>query len=157
MRAFPAEAVLLSFRKTAQKPVAARLKRLYNFFEDKKAAQRGIMLKTKRVYEKPEAGDGLRVLVDRLWPRGLTKEKAGVDLWLKDIAPSHGLRKWSHHDPARWDEFKMRYFAELASKGALVDEIKSRAGKSTVTLLFAARDAGRNNAVALLEYLKRRR
>jgi len=115
------------------------------------------MLKTKRVYEKPEAGDGLRVLVDRLWPRGLTKEKARADLWLKDIAPSDGLRKWSHHDPARWDEFKRRYFAELDAKGALVDEIRSRARTSTVTLLFGARDTERNNAVALLEYLKRKR
>lgn len=115
------------------------------------------MFRTKRVYEKPDAGDGLRVLVDRLWPRGLTKEKARVDLWLKDIAPSHGLRKWSHQDPERWEEFKRRYFAELAEKAGLVEDLKARSRQSTVTLLFGARDTARNNAVALLEYLKARR
>lgn len=107
-------------------------------------------VKTKRVYEKPEENDGFRVLVDRLWPRGLTKEKARVDLWLKEVAPSNELRKWFGHDATRWEEFQKRYRDELKAKSdllkSLMDTIRK---KNTVTLLFAASDEEHNNAVAL--------
>ncbi len=113
------------------------------------------MLKIKRVYENPAKTDGLRVLVDRLWPRGKKKEEAGVDLWLKDIAPSNELRKWYGHDPDKWPEFKRRYFKELNGKGGLVDEIAKR--KGTVTLLFSSKEEKLNNAVALREYIEKER
>jgi uncharacterized protein YeaO (DUF488 family) len=112
------------------------------------------MLRTKRVYDRPARGDGYRVLVDRLWPRGLSKEEARVDIWLKDIAPSGELRKWFGHDPQRWPEFKRRYFRELDRKAELAERIPRR-GK-TVTLLFGAKDEEHNNAVALREYLEKR-
>lgn len=112
------------------------------------------MLRTKRVYERPARDDGYRVLVDRLWPRGLKKEEAKVDLWLMDIAPSGELRKWFGHDPARWLEFKRRYFMELDKKAELAEKIPR--GEKTVTLLFGARDEEHNNAVALREYLQKR-
>ncbi len=114
------------------------------------------MIKLKRVYDRPEKGDGLRILVDRLWPRGLTKEKAKIDLWMKEIAPSHALRKWVHHDPKRWPEFKKRYFAELAKNKELVENILSQSKGQTLTLLFAAKDEQQNNAVALREYLEKK-
>jgi len=110
-------------------------------------------IRTKRVYEEPSSRDGFRILVDRIWPRGLSKDKARIDRWLKDIAPSAELRKWFGHDPARWDEFRARYFRELDAKPELVEEIRSRAKKTTVTLLYAARDPEHNNAVCLREYL----
>jgi len=113
------------------------------------------MLKVKRVYEHPGKSDGLRILVDRLWPRGLTKAKAKIDLWLKEIAPSDALRKWSHHDPERWPEFKKRYFAELGKNPEEVKNILSQSKGKTVTLLFAAKDEQHNNAVALREYLEK--
>ncbi len=111
------------------------------------------MIKVKRVYEPPSEDDGLRVLVDRLWPRGLRREEAKVDLWLRDAAPSDELRRWFGHDPSKWDEFKARYFEELRGNRA-VDKLLEvlRSGK-TVTLLYAARSPY-NNAVALKEYLK---
>jgi len=112
-------------------------------------------IKTKRVYEKYSASDGFRILVDRLWPRGLKKEAAGIDVWMKEVAPSDGLRKWFSHDPERWDEFKKRYFAELSDKPGAVKEIAGRAEKGGVTLLFAAKDEEHNNARALKEYLLR--
>lgn len=96
----------------------------------------------------------MRVLVDRLWPRGLSKDAARVDLWLKDIAPSDALRKWYGHDPARWDEFRRRYFAELEAHRERLEELKERARRGRVTLLFGARDEARNNAVALRQYLE---
>ena len=108
----------------------------------------------KRVYDQPEQTDGFRILIDRLWPRGLSKEKAKVDLWLKEIAPSTELRKWFNHDPARWELFKSRYFKELDENSAtvqkLLDEIKNH---DSVTLLFSSKESHLNNAVALREYL----
>lgn len=112
------------------------------------------MLKIKRVYEKPERGDAYRILVDRLWPRGLTKEKARVDLWLKDIAPSDALRKWFGHEPEKWPEFKKRYFRELRAKKSLVDEIARKAKKSAVTLIYGAKEERFNNAVAIKAYIE---
>ena len=110
----------------------------------------------KRIYKAPLKQDGVRVLVERLWPRGLSKEKARVDLWLKEIAPSAELRKWFGHDQSKWEEFKTRYFAELALREDVVKEIIRRARKETITLVFASREEQYNNAAALKEYLGRR-
>lgn len=107
----------------------------------------------KRVYEPPSNDDGVRVLVDRLWPRGLSKTRAAVDLWLKDLAPSVRLRRWFNHDPSRWAEFKQRYAEELDSKKAAVAALGGAARRGRVTLLFGARDPEHNNAVALHAYL----
>jgi uncharacterized protein YeaO (DUF488 family) len=112
-------------------------------------------VKTKRVYEKPEPGDGFRILIDRLWPRGVKKEKAKIDLWLKEIAPSTALRKWFGHDPEKWGEFKKRYFMELDKDTQSVAEIRKRAREGTVTLVFGAKDETHCNATALVEYLKK--
>ncbi len=112
------------------------------------------MIRLKRVYEAPSRADGLRVLVDRLWPRGLSKERAAVDLWLKDIAPSTELRKWFGHDPERWKEFQTRYRAELRDKKPLLDDLRERATKRTVTLLFGARDQEHNEAIVLQKLLE---
>jgi uncharacterized protein YeaO (DUF488 family) len=107
----------------------------------------------KRVYEPPSPDDGLRVLVDRLWPRGLSKEAARVDEWPKEIAPSDELRKWYGHDPARWDEFRRRYRAQLEATGQieLVRVLRARAERQNVTLIFAASDEAHSNAAFLLE------
>ena len=113
----------------------------------------GSMVRTKRVYEPPDANDGFRVLIDRLWPRGLSHDKARVDLWLKEIAPSAELRKWFGHEPERWSEFKRRYFEELDRNTELVAELRSQLGKRAATLLYAAKDPDYNNAVCLAEYL----
>jgi len=107
-------------------------------------------IKIKRIYDKSDKTDGYRILVDRLWPRGLTKEKAKVDLWLKDIAPSNELRKWYAHDPSKWREFKSSYFKELKNKKELIDLIRQQ--KGVVTLLFGTKEEKFNNAVALKEY-----
>jgi uncharacterized protein YeaO (DUF488 family) len=107
----------------------------------------------KRVYDAPAESDGTRVLVDRIWPRGLTKERAAVSLWLKDIAPSTALRTWFGHDPARWDEFRERYAAELRANPAAVDQLRILARKEKVTLLYAAHDTEHNHALALSDYL----
>jgi uncharacterized protein YeaO (DUF488 family) len=115
------------------------------------------MIKLKRVYEEPDPRDGVRLLVDRLWPRGLSKERAQVERWLKEIAPSDELRRWFGHDPDRWQEFRLRYRAELAGQGELVDELRELAVKGTVTLLFAAHDVERNNAVVLKELIEKKR
>ena len=111
----------------------------------------------KRIYAAPEAGDGARVLVDRLWPRGITKEKAALDLWLKDVSPSDGLRKRVHGDPDGWRVFLVDYAAELAREPAAsaVKKLLDMAAKGPVTLLYAARDETRNNAVALRDWLQR--
>ncbi|HZP59384.1 MAG TPA: DUF488 family protein [Opitutaceae bacterium] len=109
----------------------------------------------KRVYEKPEGRDGRRLLVDRLWPRGLSKEKARVDVWLKDVAPSAALRQWFGHDPAKWSAFKRRYFAELKEMDAAA-LVRKAAGGGRATLLFSAKDEDHNNAVALREFLRRK-
>ena len=111
------------------------------------------MIKVKRIYQAADPKDGFRILVDRVWPRGLTKEAARIDLWLKDVAPSTPLRKWFGHDPALWDEFRNRYFAELDQNRGPVEQILSKAKKKRVTLLFGAKDEKHNNAVALKEYL----
>jgi uncharacterized protein YeaO (DUF488 family) len=112
-------------------------------------------IKLKRVYEQPDTKDGERVLVDRLWPRGLTKEKARVDLWLKEIAPSTELRRWFGHDPAKWMEFKRRYRAELKGNKEQVARLKDEMEKGPVTLLYGARDEEHNEAVVLLELFGR--
>ncbi|MEW5757347.1 MAG: DUF488 domain-containing protein [Pseudomonadota bacterium] len=110
-------------------------------------------ISVKRVYETPGGADGTRVLVDRLWPRGLSKERAAIDHWFKDIAPSDELRKWFGHDPARWAEFRRRYYAELDEKQDALMPLRQLIGQGPVTLLFAARDDQHNNAVVLREYL----
>lgn len=110
-------------------------------------------IRTKRVYDPPEPADGKRVLVDRLWPRGLRKQDAAVDLWLKEAAPSHELRRWFGHDPAKWDEFQRRYAAELEARHAALEPLL--AIHEPLTLLFAAQDRERNNAVALARWLGR--
>jgi uncharacterized protein YeaO (DUF488 family) len=107
----------------------------------------------KRVYEPPSRDDGIRVLVDRLWPRGLSKPHAAVDLWLKDLAPSVRLRRWFNHDPARWTEFKHRYAQELDAKKTAVAALLGATRRGRVTLVFGARDREHNNAVALHSYL----
>lgn len=107
------------------------------------------MVKIKRIYEEPDPADGKRVLVDRLWPRGISKERALVDWWLKEIAPSDELRRWFGHDPDRWEVFRLRYRSELEANRAVVEELRSLAAKGPVTLLFAAKDEERNNAVVL--------
>ena len=114
-------------------------------------------LQVKRVYDPPSNDDGIRVLGDRLWPRGLTKATAAVDLWLKDIAPSVTLRRWFNHDPSpsRWSEFTQRYYEELDNKTASIAALAGAVRHGKVTLLFGARDPDHNNAVALFSYLNR--
>lgn len=114
------------------------------------------MLKQKRVYDPPAKDDGYRILIDRLWPRGLTKEKAKIDLWLKEIAPSDELRKWYQHDPAKWKEFKQKYRKELEPKQELLQKIQSlEEEKGTVTLVYSSKAVGISNVDALLEFLKK--
>ncbi len=116
-------------------------------------------LKIKRVYEAPGDGDGFRVLVDRLWPRGLSKDRAAVDQWLREVAPSNALRKWFGHDPVRWDEFQARYRAELQqdeAAAALCVLREQAVAHPVTTLLYAAHDEARNNAVVLRELLQAR-
>ncbi len=110
----------------------------------------------KRAYEAPDDKDGLRVLVDRIWPRGISKEQLRLDRWLKEIAPSNELRKWFGHDPEKWDEFKQRYFSELEQRQELIEELLKSRGTGRMTLIFSAKDENHNNAVALREYLERR-
>lgn len=112
------------------------------------------MIKIKHIYEPPDPRDGLRILVDRLWPRGLSKGRARVDLWMKEIAPSDELRHWFAHDPDKWQEFRVRYRRELSNKDPLLEEIRTSASKGVVTLLYAARDEEYNNAVVLKEFLE---
>ncbi|HML77248.1 DUF488 domain-containing protein [Geobacter sulfurreducens] len=111
------------------------------------------MVRVKRIYDEPATEDGTRILVDRLWPRGIAKDKARIDEWLKEIAPSDELRQWFGHDPARWDEFRERYRRELDAKAELLDGLRKLAAGGTVTLLFAAKDEKHNNAVVLKEIL----
>jgi uncharacterized protein YeaO (DUF488 family) len=113
-------------------------------------------LRIKRVYDQPAESDGTRILVDRVWPRGLTKQRAAVDIWFKDIAPSAALRKWFGHVPERWDEFRGRYMAELRANPEAVDRLVEFTTSRPVTLLFGAHDSERNNAVALAKYLENR-
>lgn len=111
------------------------------------------MIKIKRIYSDPAKDDGFRMLVDRLWPRGVSKEKAKIDLWLKDIAPSDSLRKWFNHDPAKWDEFKRKYFRELDENKDRINQVFKK-HKGIITLLYAAKDDEHNNAEALKEYIE---
>ncbi len=113
------------------------------------------MIQIKRVYDPSSPHDGRRFLVDRFWPRGIKKEAIEVEAWMKDAAPSPELCHWFSHDPARWDEFRRRYFAQLDESGA-AEPLQAAAGSGRVTLVFSARDAEHNNAVALKEYLERR-
>lgn len=115
------------------------------------------MIHLKRVYEEPSKEDGVRILVERLWPRGLTKERAAVDLWLKDVAPSPELRKWFGHDPDRWEQFQERYRRELREKQDAVRLLKQKAKEGAVTLVYAARDEEHNGALVLKRVLDGRR
>lgn len=107
----------------------------------------------KRVYEKPSKTDGMRILVERLWPRGLSKADAQVDLWAKATAPSTELRMWFDHDPEKWEEFKRRYFAELEAHADVVDDLLQEVRRQRVTFVFASKEEQYNNAVALKEYV----
>ena len=110
----------------------------------------------KRAYDAPARTDGKRILIDRLWPRGVSKARAGIDLWLKDVAPSTGLRKWFAHDPEKWPEFRRRYRAELKGNPALA-ELKALARKGSITLVYSAKDERHNDAVVLKAILDRAR
>jgi uncharacterized protein YeaO (DUF488 family) len=114
------------------------------------------MIRIKRVYEPQARSDGRRILVDRLWPRGLSKKDAAVDEWMKDIAPSAELRRWFGHDPRRWPEFKRRYRHELRAHGELLRSITARASRGTVTLVYGARDEAHNDAVVLAAAIRAR-
>ena len=111
-------------------------------------------IRTKRVYDPPAVADGRRILIDRLWARGLSKTKARIDYWAKDIAPSTALRKWYGHDPDKWKEFRKRYFAELDANPGGLAALRAHLGRGTVTLLFSSRETRLNNASALREYLE---
>jgi uncharacterized protein YeaO (DUF488 family) len=113
------------------------------------------MIRLKRVYDKASRQDGLRVLVDRLWPRGLTKERAAVDLWLRDVAPSTELRKWFGHDPTKWRQFETRYRKELEEKKDSLKLLKQKSKEHAVTLLYGARDEEHNEAIVLKKVLER--
>lgn len=112
-------------------------------------------VKIKRVYESPQDQDGQRILIDRLWPRGLTKEKARIDLWLKDVAPSTELRKWFNHEPEKWPEFQKRYSKELLNNQTTLNELLLKIKKSNVTLVYSAKDELHNDAVLLKSYLEK--
>lgn len=112
------------------------------------------MIHLKRAYETSSRADGKRILVERLWPRGVTKGKAALDLWLKDIAPSPKLRKWFGHDPARWKQFQQRYWKELQKNPDAVEELRSHLTNGTVTLIYAAHDEEHNGALALKQFLE---
>lgn len=113
-------------------------------------------IRTRRVYDPAERSDGRRILIDRLWPRGLSKAAAGIDYWAKRVAPSTTLRRWYGHERAKWPEFRRRYFAELDANPAGLVELRSQLGRGTVTLVFGSKESRFNNATALAEYLGRR-
>ena len=112
-----------------------------------------MIIQLKRVYEEPAKSDGTRILVDRLWPRGLTKEKARVDLWLKEVAPSNDLRKWFNHDPTKWAEFRARYKSELRHNRTQLTLLKQAVAKGPATLLYGAKDTEHNEAIVLQDLL----
>lgn len=112
-------------------------------------------IKLKRAYEKPGPEDGFRILVERLWPRGLSKEDAELDAWMKDVAPSNELRKWYNHDPAKWAEFKKRYFEELDGEKNAVEELRKAVKGKDVTFVYGSKEEVRNSAAALKEYLEK--
>lgn len=114
------------------------------------------MIQIKRVYEQPSDQDGFRVLVDKLWPRGLKKSEAKLDLWMKEVAPEDSLRKWFSHDPRKWEEFRECYLKELEQKEEFVQKLLEKEGEGDLTLLYAAKDETFNNAAVLKEYLKSR-
>jgi uncharacterized protein YeaO (DUF488 family) len=111
-------------------------------------------IKLKRAYDAPAKSDGRRVLVDRIWPRGVSKDELRLDDWLKDLAPSARLRSWFGHDPAKWDAFKDRYFRELDERPEAVERLVARSREGTLTLVFGAKDIHHNNAIALREYVE---
>lgn len=110
-------------------------------------------VKLKRAYESPAAADGTRVLIDRLWPRGISKKKAALDQWMRDIAPSNQLRKWFGHDPARWNEFRRRYAAEVHKNPHLLEQLRSVARDGPITLVYSARDEAHNDAIVLRDLI----
>src|SRR5574337_2042422 len=114
------------------------------------------MIQIKRVYEVPSPRDGKRILVDRVWPRGLSREEARIDEWMKELAPSAGLRKWFGHDPAKWIGFKTKYFRELNSRPGAVEQLVRLAARRRITLLYGAKEERFNNAAALQDYLSAR-
>ena len=114
------------------------------------------MIRVKRIYEEPSDQDGFRILVDRLWPRGLRKSEARLDLWMKEIAPENRLRRWFSHDPEKWEEFRKCYLKELEQKEEYVQELLDKARETDLTLLYAAKDETFNNATVLKEYLESR-
>jgi uncharacterized protein YeaO (DUF488 family) len=111
-------------------------------------------IRLKRAYEPPSPEDGMRVLVDRLWPRGLTKSEATIDRWLKEVAPSSELRRWFGHDPTKWEEFRRSYAAELSGRAGLVSELRKAAQGGRLTLVYSARDEQHNQAVVLRDVLE---
>lgn len=113
-------------------------------------------IQVKRVYDPPSSDDGLRILVDRLWPRGLSKASVKLDEWIKEIAPSNELRQWFGHDESKWEEFQQRYFKELDSHSDLIEQLLQKSHTGKLTLLFAAKDEEHNNAVALKNHLERK-
>ena len=124
----------------------------------RRASERGKPgIRVKRAYEPPSPEDGTRVLVDRLWPRGLRKAEAAIDCWLKEIAPSSELRRWFGHDPSRWEEFRHRYRAELSARPELLDKLRALMEQGALTLVYAARDEDHNHAVVLRDMLLRKR
>ena len=112
------------------------------------------MIKTRRIYDKPDADDGFRILVDRIWPRRLKKNDVKIDLWQKDIGPSSALRKWFNHDQRKWNEFKRRYYEELKDRKEIVKLFLEKAEQGTITLLYSSKEEKYNNAIALKEYLQ---
>jgi uncharacterized protein YeaO (DUF488 family) len=113
-------------------------------------------VRLKRAYEPAAADDGTRILIDRLWPRGISKERAAIDQWMKDIAPSTQLRKWFGHDPARWEEFRRRYAKEIRQHADLLEQLRVLARQGQITLVYSARDEKRNDAVELRELILRK-
>jgi uncharacterized protein YeaO (DUF488 family) len=111
-------------------------------------------IRLKRAYEKPAPDDGLRILVERLWPRGLSKERAGIDLWMREVSPSPELRKWYGHDTAKWAEFQKRYRAELRANKHAVEELREKCGSGSITFVYAASDEEHNSATVLKEFLE---
>ena len=114
-----------------------------------------MQVRIKRIYEESKSSDGRRILIDRLWPRGVSKQAAAIDFWAKSVAPSNELRKWYQHDPAKWSEFRDRYFAELDANPEGVAELLEHLGDGPATLVFASKEERLNNASALREYLER--
>ena len=111
-------------------------------------------IKLKRIYEPPSGSDGVRILVERLWPRGMKKESAKIDVWFKEASPSHELRKWYGHDISKWAEFRNRYFRELSERSEVLEPVLEISGKKTVTFLFSSREEKYNSARALKEYIE---